>query len=82
MDFLLGGVTGIINGMSKLLNGFSFTHSLGADIALIMPYINKGNALVPVDTALTILSIWISINLLLMAYYWITRVINLLRGAG
>jgi sorbitol-specific phosphotransferase system component IIC len=82
MDFLLGGVTKLISGLSKILVGFNFTHALGDDIALIMPYINKGNALVPVDTALTILSIWITINLLLMAYYWVTRVINLLRGAG
>ncbi len=82
MDFLIGSVSRVLNGMSSLLGGFSFTHSLSSDVGLIMPYIQKGNAFLPVDTALTILSLFMTVNLLLMAFYWITRVINLLRGAG
>lgn len=82
MDFILNGVTGLINTMSKVLGSFSFTRDLGADIGKITPYIQKANVLIPVDAALSVLALFITVNLLLMAYYWVTRAINLLRGAG
>jgi hypothetical protein len=82
MDFLLGGVTKVINAMAAVLQGFSFTRDLGQDIAKISPYLQKANALLPIDAALTVLGLYITVQLALVAYYWITRTINLLRGAG
>jgi hypothetical protein len=82
MDFLLNGVSGLINKMAAVLGGFSFTHNLGQDLALVVPYMQKANALLPMDTVFIILGLYITIQLLLITYYWITRAINLLRGAG
>lgn len=36
----------------------------------------------PMDDGLAVLGLFISVNLALAAYYWITRAINLIRGAG
>lgn len=82
MDFILNGVTKVINAMAQVLQGFSFTRNLGEDIAKISPYLQKANAIIPVDAALTVLSLFVAVNLALVAYYWITRAINLIRGAG
>lgn len=82
MDFVLGGVTKIINMMAAVLGGFSFTRNLAADIAKIGPYLQTANAILPVSEALTVLSLYITVTLALAAYYWITRTINLIRGAG
>lgn len=82
MDFLLGGVTRVIDAMAQILQGFSFTRNLGEDIAKISPYLQKANAIIPIDAALAVLSLFITVQLALVAYYWITRMLNLLRGAG
>lgn len=82
MDFVLNGVTSVINAMSAVLIGFSFTRNLGQDIAKISPYLQKANMIIPVSEGLTVLSLFIAVQLALVAYYWITRAINLLRGAG
>lgn len=82
MDFVLNGVTRTLNGMGRILGGFSFTRNLGADVARISTYIQKANAFIPVSEAMTVLALFISVQLALIAYYWITRAINLLRGAG
>lgn len=82
MDFVLRGVTGVINAMASVLQGFSFTRNLGEDIAKISPYLQKANMLLPIDAALAVLGLWVAVNLALVAYYWITRTINLIRGAG
>lgn len=82
MDFMLGAVTKVINGAAAILRGFSFTRNLADDVAALAPYLRKGNALVPIDTALAVISLVIAVQLALAAYYWITRAINLLRGAG
>lgn len=82
MDFILSGVTSVLDSMSLLLSGFTWTRDLGEDLARISDYIQRANAFVPVATALTVLSLFITLNLLLIAYYWITRTLNLIRGAG
>lgn len=82
MDFVLNGVTKTINAMATVLQGFSFTRNLGQDIAKISPYLQKANMILPISEALTVLSLIIAVQLALVAYYWITRAINLLRGAG
>ncbi|GAE10032.1 hypothetical protein [Paenibacillus sp. JCM 10914] len=82
MDFILNAVTGMINTMSVVLGSWSFTRNLGQDMALIVPYLQKANMLLPVSEFFAVLSLWIGLQLVLAAYYWITRAINLLRGAG
>lgn len=82
MDFILNALSGMISTMSKILGGWSFTRDLAADMNMIMPYLQKANMILPVSEFLTCLSIWIGLQLVLAAYYWITRAINLLRGAG
>lgn len=82
MDFILGGVTSLIDGMSAVLGGWSWTHDLGADLAKINPWFKKANMLLPVSAFLTVMALYVTVQLALMAYYWITRAINLLRGAG
>lgn len=82
MDFILGGVTKVLNSMSKVLPGFKFAHDVAADINLIMPYFQKANAFLPISAVLTVLGLFVTVNLALMAYYWVTRAINLIRGAG
>lgn len=82
MDFILDGVSSVINAMAAVLGGFSFTRNLGEDMGKIMPYLQKANSLLPVSDALAVLGLFITVNLALMAYYWITRSINLIRGAG
>lgn len=82
MDFLLGGVSKMIGAMSKVLSGFSFTRNLADDIRTVSEWYQKANVLVPVNEAVKIGALFITVQLCLIAYYWITRAINLLRGAG
>ncbi|KVV25791.1 hypothetical protein [Burkholderia ubonensis] len=82
MDFILNAITGMMNTMSVVLGNWSFTRNLGQDMAMIMPYLQKANMILPVSEFLSVLSLWIGLQLVLAAYYWITRAINLLRGAG
>lgn len=82
MDFILNAVTGTINGAASILQGFRFTRDLGQDIAKITPYITKANYIIPVDAAMAVLGLFITLQLALIAYYWVTRAINLVRGAG
>jgi len=82
MDFILGAVSKTISGMSKILGGFSFTRNLGEDLAKVTPYLQKANYFLPMSETLTVLALYLTVNLALIAYYWITRAINLLRGAG
>lgn len=82
MDFVLGGVTKVINAMSVVLQGFSFTRNLGADVAKVSPYLQKANMILPISEGLAVLGLYIAVQLALIAYYWVTRAINLLRGAG
>lgn len=82
MDFILDALSGMINTMSVVLGGWSFTRNIAADLQLIMPYLQKANMLLPVSEFLACLSLWIALQIVLAAYYWITRAINLLRGAG
>ncbi|MCL6456519.1 MAG: hypothetical protein K6T85_00790 [Gorillibacterium sp.] len=82
MDFMLHGVTWILQNMGTVLGGFSWSHNLAADIQLLQTYYQKANIILPVDAALQIGSLFITVQLALAAYYWICRVINLIRGAG
>jgi hypothetical protein len=82
MDFILNAVTGMINTMSAILGNWSFTRNLAEDMNKIMPFLQKANMILPVSEFLSVLALWIGLQLVLAAYYWITRAINLLRGAG
>lgn len=82
MDFLLGAVSGTLNAMAAVLPGFTFARDLSADIAKITPYIQKANYMLPVDAAMNVLSLFCALQVCMILYYWITRAINLLRGAG
>lgn len=82
MDFILNAVSNAINAMSNVLGNWSFTRNLAEDISQITTYLEKANMIIPVSTALTILGIYLSLQLVLIAYYWVTRAINLIRGAG
>lgn len=82
MDLLLHGVSTLLHTMATALGGWSFGHSLATDIEGIMPYLHKANYLLPVDDVLTLCGLYVTIQLVLAAFYWITRTINLIRGAG
>jgi hypothetical protein len=82
MDFLLNAVSKMINAMAAVLGSWEFGHDLSADINKISPYLQLANWMLPVKTALIIAALWVALQLVLIAYYWITRAINLLRGAG
>lgn len=82
MDFILDAVSSAANAMAAVLGGWSWTRNLAADFAVISEYVTKANRWVPIGTALTVLGLWVTLNLILIGYYWITRTINLLRGAG
>ena len=71
-----------LSSFSSVLGSWSFTRDLAEDINSIMPYWHKANYLLPVSETLTVLTLFITLQLVLMAYYWITRAINLIRGAG
>ncbi|MNG35904.1 hypothetical protein D3C84_1227710 [compost metagenome] len=68
--------------MSVVLGGWSFPRNIGNDVAAIKPYLQKANMILPIDAVLTCMGLYIGLQLVLMAYYWITRAINLIRGAG
>lgn len=82
MDFILNSVAGMMNTMSAVLGGWSLPADAGRAISSIAPYLKKANMFVPISTAMIVFSVWIALQLVLMAYYWINRAINLLRGAG
>lgn len=82
MDFLIGGVADLINSLASTLPTWSFVHDISVDVALLTPYFQKANVLLPVDTMLEIFALLISLELMLIAFYWIMRIINLIRGAG
>jgi hypothetical protein len=82
VDFLISGLATFINGVASLLPHWSFTHDISADVTLLTPYLQKANVIVPIDVALIIFGLVIGLELLLIALYWIDRIINLIRGAG
>jgi hypothetical protein len=82
MDFLVQQVAQFLNELSAHLPQWSFTHDIASDVATLTPYLRVANTILPVDTALQILCILIGMELMLIALYWIDRLINLIRGAG
>lgn len=82
MDFILNAVSKLMNTMSVVLGSWSFTRNLAGDFALIMPWLRKANMLLPITEFFSVLGVWIGLQIVLIAYYWVTRTINLLRGAG
>lgn len=82
MDFVINGVAGFLRVMSVVLGGWSFPRNLANDVAQLKPYLQKANMILPMDETLTVLGLYVALMLVLMAYYWITRTINLIRGAG
>lgn len=82
MDFLINAVAKTIGVMAKALPNWEFGHDLAQDISTIKPYLDKANFIMPIDTMLVVSSLYIGLQLVLMAFYWIVRTINLIRGAG
>jgi hypothetical protein len=82
MDFMVNAVANFLAAATKLLPNWTFTHNIANDVNTITPYLQKANTLLPIGTALTLAGLYISIQLALMALYWIDRIINLIRGAG
>jgi hypothetical protein len=82
VDFILGGVAGFLSKMSKVLGGWSFPGDLGETVSRLTPYLQKANMFIPISTVMIVFGVYIGLQLVLMAYYWITRAINLIRGAG
>jgi hypothetical protein len=82
MDFLLGGVAKFLRAMGKVLGGWSFPGDLANAMSQITPLLKKANMFIPISDAMLVFAAWITLQLVLMAYYWITRTINLIRGAG
>lgn len=82
MDFLINTIAGALNTMSAVLGGWSFPRNLATDVLAITPYLEKANMILPVDELLIVLGLFLGLQLILMAYYWITRMLNLIRGAG
>lgn len=78
----MSGLADFINQLAKILPQWSFTHDVASDVSLLTPYFQKAGVLFPIDTVLTVLGIWLGLQLLLIALYWIDRLINLVRGAG
>lgn len=82
LDFILQAVADVIRQMSAILGNWTWTRNLADDLVTIAEYLQKANALLPVSAALTLLGLFVTLELLMIAYYWISRAINLLRGAG
>lgn len=82
MDFVLGGVTKILHGFAVALPGFHLVHDFAADVAAVMEYLQKANAILPVAAAMAVLSLYVTVQVAMAVYYWINRAINLIRGAG
>lgn len=82
MDFLINGVADFLNEVAKILPKWQFVHDIAQDVATIQPYVSKANVLLPIDTMLTLFVLWLGLELMLVALYWLNRVVNLIRGAG
>lgn len=82
MDFIISGLATFINSVASLLPQWSWTHDITTDVVTISPYLGKAAVFLPIDTALTLMGLWVGLNLFLIALYWIDRLINLVRGAG
>lgn len=82
VDYILDGVASMLNTMSVVLGGWSIAADLGEKVAAITPHMQKANKFVPISGAMHVFASWIALQMLLAAYYWITRTINLIRGAG
>ena len=68
--------------MAAVLGNWEFTRNIGADLATLVPYFIKGNYLLPISETLVALGLFLSLQILLATFYWINRIINLIRGAG
>lgn len=82
MSFLTDLFAEFLSDFASVLSSFEFTRDLSNDIAKLIPYWEKANFLLPVSESLLIFSLFLTLQSVLMAYYWITRTINLIRGAG
>lgn len=82
MDFILGAVSDLLRTMAVVLGGWSFPADLADSIDKFTPYLQKANMLIPISAAMTVFALWIALQAVLMAYYWVTRTLNLVRGAG
>ena len=59
---------------------WTFSHDISSDVARISPYFNAADVLLPMNTLFTIFSLVVSLNIVLIAFYWLNRLITLLRG--
>ena len=82
MDFLLNGLASFIDKVSTVVPRFEFIEDVGSHIAVLVPYFQKANMFFPIDTLFRVMSLFITLQLILISFYFITRAINLLRGSG
>lgn len=78
----MSGVASFIQTVAGFLPQWHFLHNIADDVNTLSQYIQKANTILPIETAVTLLSLAIGLELLLIAFYWISRTINLIRGAG
>lgn len=67
---------------SKIPSFDADVSALPSSVATLNNCLSKMNQFFPCDTLATVLALMIGIYIVLNAFYWIQRVINLLRGAG
>jgi hypothetical protein len=82
MSFLFDSIAGFLNTVSSAIPTFEFTRDIINDYNTILPYFQKINYIFPVSEALTVMTLFITVQVLLVTFYWLSRAINLIRGAG
>lgn len=76
-------VASFIDSIAEKIPSFSSdTGQLSSSIATVNTCLQKMNKYFPCDTLCTVIGLVIGIYIVLNAFYWIQRVINLLRGSG
>lgn len=83
LGFILSSIANLISTLAKALPTFNpDTSQLGISINYLNSCISVVNSVFPMDTVLQILSILCAFSIAMVSFYFIQRVINLLRGAG
>lgn len=80
---IMTAVANVINTFMSKLPGFKFdTSQLGQSVTTINKCITVANVIFPMDTVGQVLSILCAFAVAMLAFYFVQRIINLLRGAG
>lgn len=86
MGFLgaaMSKVASFIDSLASLIPSFeSDTGNLSSAVGTVNSLLVQCNKVFPVDTVCTVLGLMIGIFIILNAFYWIQRAVNLLRGSG